>query len=72
MTDSCRHCGLPPDDHHEYESAARPPGCLCDPGTWDRDIEIPPICTAYDGPVRGYCVHCEHDEACHAKERTDG
>ncbi len=42
-----------------------PPGCVCDPGTWDADAKPP--CGEYAGNGVSYCGTCEHDAACHGR-----
>ena len=61
----CRHCFLPLEDHCAFDPFTQPITCVCDPGTWGKDI--PPACDAYVGEAGQYCEVCEHDEACHAK-----
>lgn len=61
----CKHCGRPEDEHCIYSPVLVPPGCVCDVKTWDRTIDIPPVCEAYQGDGTEYCRRCEHDRACH-------
>lgn len=62
MTKLCRICGLPEDEHHEFE-AAMPEGCQCLPGEWSDTVT--PICERYVGDGTCYCRTCEHDRVCH-------
>ena len=63
---NCKHCGLPEEDHHEFEAAVTMPGgCVCDPGTWDGANNITKICPMYVGNGVSYCDTCEHDKGCH-------
>ena len=64
MRKVCAHCGLPEDQHHDYEPSL-PAGCVCASGEWGEDV--PEACDKYDGNGTTYCARCEHDEACHKK-----
>lgn len=48
---------------HEYISV--PDKCVCDPGTWNLDKDIPPACQEYKGDGKQNCEICEHDKECH-------
>jgi len=64
-TESCVHCGLTAEDHHDFEAIQRPAGCVCD----DTDSwlgPVPPICAALKPDGDSRCLTCEHDVACHA------
>jgi hypothetical protein len=65
----CVHCGLPEDEHHEFESAM-PKNCQCMPGEWVRYVL--PICEQFisNGERDPICKRCEHDEACHSQVVT--
>ena len=67
---TCRHCGLPESEHHDYEPAVvLPEGCICDAREWANPVH--PICPAYRCIDSGdRCVACEHDEACHKRTET--
>ena len=67
----CIHCGLPAEDHHVFTPPRRPDGCQCDPRDWADPTNIPPVCDKFEpwGQDRTICLHCEHDEACHAADR---
>lgn len=60
----CRHCGLPRDEHCEFEDLLIPKGCVCDVGTW-LPSDISPICQNYVGDGEQYCENCEHEANCH-------
>ena len=66
---TCKHCGKHREDHHDFEPEM-PPGCVCDPGTWDGG-SARPACERFEGDADQYCETCEHDAACHVKEATD-
>jgi hypothetical protein len=63
---TCKHCGKPEAEHHEFEANVRPEGCVCDLGTW---LPLSPghICGGFIGETdNAYCAECMHDKACHA------
>lgn len=62
MRKVCKHCGLPEEDHHDYEPAM-PDGCVCNPGEWG--VNVPDPCHEYQGDGEQYCKRCQHDKACH-------
>ncbi|KKW13215.1 MAG: hypothetical protein UY48_C0003G0037 [Candidatus Gottesmanbacteria bacterium GW2011_GWB1_49_7] len=63
MSRTCIHCGLLESDHCIFQAMVVPPGCVCNPGEWDR--EIPPPCEVYVGTPPRCCDTCEHDQECH-------
>jgi hypothetical protein len=75
MSGLCRHCRMGESDHHAFEAIRPPPGCVCDPASWDYLLTtIPASCAAYVAPPRNgspgredYCATCEHERRCHAK-----
>lgn len=66
---ACKHCGLPPEDHHVFECIDMPKDCKCDTETWSFAAEIIPICSEYDGDGDQYCGTCEHDKECHVQKK---
>lgn len=65
MRKVCIRCGLPEDQHHDYEPSM-PDGCVCAPGEWGDDVQE--VCDKYVATSGGaYCARCEHDEVCHKK-----
>jgi hypothetical protein len=65
MNDLCIHCGQPQSEHHEYETAKRPAGCVCDANTWQDRTSIPAVCEEHVGGHYENCERCEHDFECH-------
>lgn len=61
MTIVCKHCGLPQEDHHEFDPQM-PDGCVCDPFAWFGTID--PVCGNYIGED-GECAVCAHEKGCH-------
>ena len=62
MLKVCKHCGLPEEDHHDYEPSM-PDGCVCDPNEWGDNVPAP--CAEYLGDGQQHCNRCDHDRACH-------
>jgi hypothetical protein len=62
MLKVCKHCGLPEEDHHDYEPSM-PDGCVCDPNEWGDNVPAP--CAEYLGDGQQHCKRCDHDRACH-------
>jgi hypothetical protein len=60
----CKHCGLPEDQHHDFERKM-PKGCCCDPYEWATDRPVSSICSKYVGNGKGPCKNCEHSPGCH-------
>ena len=64
MLKVCKHCGLPPEDHHDFERKM-PERCVCPPDDWGNDVKD--ICNIFlDSDTEpGRCKFCEHDRDCH-------
>ena len=60
----CRTCGLPEEDHHDFDPKM-PDGCVCPAGEWGPE-NVPDVCGIYMPPPKGErCSTCEHDKECH-------
>lgn len=74
---TCRHCGRPEAEHHDYEPVVDSDGetvallaCGCDPTTWNyKPVPVP--CATFGAHGSLECWYCGHPRACHAPAGGD-